>query len=229
MRKLITITVLLGFAFLSATSAMSFTLTEDFSSATIYKSDLTTTSGLNQWNDLARWQTVPTGGNPDAWAQHTPNSLLTDETSLLFYGWQSEGIDTGMAFSLDFDFINESRNGIVYIGGLKSTAGLDRISRFAPWNYLGDTFIDSQSITGGVSAWASASTFSGIIDDDYDVLYIAFQMGGAGDVLRGIDNVNLQVGETAPVPEPSTVLLLGSGLVGLAWYGRKRQQKTISR
>jgi len=29
---------------------------------------------------------------------------------------------------------------------------------------------------------------------------------------------------TAPVPEPSTVLLLGSGLVCLAWYGRKRKK-----
>ncbi len=28
----------------------------------------------------------------------------------------------------------------------------------------------------------------------------------------------------APVPEPSTVLLLGSGLAGLAWYSRKRKK-----
>ena len=27
----------------------------------------------------------------------------------------------------------------------------------------------------------------------------------------------------APVPEPSTILLFGSGLFGLAWYGRKRK------
>ncbi|MFP4586294.1 MAG: PEP-CTERM sorting domain-containing protein, partial [Desulfococcaceae bacterium] len=33
--------------------------------------------------------------------------------------------------------------------------------------------------------------------------------------------------ESAPVPEPGTVLLLGSGLLGLAVYGRKRKSFTV--
>ena len=41
----------------------------------------------------------------------------------------------------------------------------------------------------------------------------------------GLDDIRFASSSVTPVPEPSTLLLLGSGLAGLIGYGRRRMRK----
>jgi len=46
-----------------------------------------------------------------------------------------------------------------------------------------------------------------------------------GDSDKDYDDMIYVVGRVAPIPEPATMLLLGSGLIGLAGYARRRFKK----
>lgn len=67
--------------------------------------------------------------------------------------------------------------------------------------------------TNGVSPWGSSSTSA--IDSSAQWIW-------AGDANN--DNEAYFTTKISAVPEPSTILLLGSGLLGLGWYGRKRKK-----
>ena len=56
-----------------------------------------------------------------------------------------------------------------------------------------------------------------------DVGYVSLNASGLYITHDPFNSGSFLVRDTAPVPEPSTILLLSSGLLGLGWYGRKRK------
>ena len=59
---------------------------------------------------------------------------------------------------------------------------------------------------------------TGTWGSDYTLLHYGATGMNGGSATWGVDNF-----DTAPVPEPATILLLGGGLAGLAFYRRKRK------
>lgn len=86
------------------------------------------------------------------------------------------------------------------------------------WDML--TSFGPYSGTGYLTGWAHPSS-TGSQYSDIET------SGGILYLFNGTDNsatFEAKVGASATVPEPSTILLLGSGLLGLGWYGRKREK-----
>ena len=114
----------------------------------------------------------------------------------------------GYQQGLDYDYID--------IGGTASLAGTLRVSLLdIDFDPLVGSIFTLLHAEGGVTG-----TFSSFIpwflgpDKWWEIEY------GDYDVRLSV------LGQTSnqPVPEPATFLLLGSGLLGLGWYGRKRKK-----
>jgi hypothetical protein len=85
------------------------------------------------------------------------------------------------------------------------------------------------SLSGDTAVWASGTTatFLGVAVDDVASAFISATWSGGGGFRVtqsfGIDDFQAATAG-APIPEPSTMLLLGSGLAGLGFFRRRRKR-----
>jgi len=98
-------------------------------------------------------------------------------------------------------------------------------------NTTGDHLLDADIVT--VTNNSRPFNFN-YLDTDFTLELIGLSSDGGASIITGFSNpegsvksigIYGQISETAPVPEPATLILLGTGLIGLAGFGRRKFKK----
>jgi hypothetical protein len=114
-------------------------------------------------------------------------------------------------YSLSFDLVGSQR-------GVTTTTGVNLAPASGPSLYSHDfTLASSDDVSGIVNN--AMFTVSG----SPETVFLTFiLLAGSANVGSLLDNVSIQSGAASAVPEPGSLLLLGSGLTALAGFLRRR-------
>ena len=134
---------------------------------------------------------------------------------LVFPPFSVYGLDITLDFTVGSESLSIKSNtsGGVFTSDLEVDPNFDFVS---PSGQITVLLMPGSSYSGPSSQWYDEFSVASLSSPYDGQLILNFNTSTGG-----IQNIS---GKLAPVPEPGTIILLGSGLVGLAFYGRHRKK-----